>query len=620
MPVDSTAEAFVTAQPATAGAAPQVTTSSRWFLRLATAAGVVAALTWIISAALTARYYFDATDEGFYLLSYRWWDTELRTYTGAQYLYGPVFEALGYDIAALRIFRLLTVVAVHLAFAVTFMRWLRLHRPGAAATGWWEAAGASVIVASGGMVYSWLPSTPGYNDVALLGALLAAAVVLVTARRVELGRRTGAAAPAMLGVVAVGMFLAKSSSAAATMLVVAVVLAVVLSPTGRSGRWSYAGFVALGALVAVIGVHVVLVPLPVAVAAMTEVLQLVASATNSPTALLAHYLGTTFVLLMDVLAQHAALVVAAVVSMLVRGRRAQVAAVVLVLVGLGITVVQVVVLGGPRGGVDNLSAFLVPVVLMLTIGVLVGGLSLGRPVGAPTTETTGGPSPLPVVLLLAVLPLTQAAGTGNPILVLAVNGFAAWAAVLVYVATGPGLATPASRVLMTALIVGVVVVPTVVATDALWKHPYHSAAASAEHIAAAGVPPLSSVLVDPRQAAEYVAIHAVLDPFIQFPGRRIMAFDELSGVVFAMDGRSVGEAWYSASDPARTRAGITWACDSEPPWADSLPLLLARRELSGADEDALSGCGLDLGRDYAPWSTVPGAPWLTVRLPIAESP
>src|SRR5215217_526816 len=133
-------------------------------------AGVLAAW-WILTAGRAANEGFDLTDEGYYLLSYRWWDSNPLALTGVQYLYGPVFEWLGYDIVRLRFVRLLTVVVVHLLFGFSFMRWLRRRRPGAPPTKLWELAGMAVILAAGGMCYSWLPLSPGYNDVVLLGAL-----------------------------------------------------------------------------------------------------------------------------------------------------------------------------------------------------------------------------------------------------------------------------------------------------------------------------------------------------------------------------------------------------------------------------------------------------------------
>ncbi len=144
---------------------------------------------WILTAGRAANEGFDITDEGYYLLSYRWWNQNPLALTGVQYLYGPVFEWLGYDIVRLRLFRLLTVIVVHLTFGYSFMRWLRGRRPGAARSKLWELAGMAVILAAGGMCYSWLPLTPGYNDVVLLGALTLVSCVLWMATAVDRGSR-----------------------------------------------------------------------------------------------------------------------------------------------------------------------------------------------------------------------------------------------------------------------------------------------------------------------------------------------------------------------------------------------------------------------------------------------
>ena len=71
----------------------------------------VSVLVWVTAALTMADKGLDVTDEGFYLLSYRWWDTSLRNFTAAQYVYGPIFELLGFDIVRLRYFRVVTVLA-----------------------------------------------------------------------------------------------------------------------------------------------------------------------------------------------------------------------------------------------------------------------------------------------------------------------------------------------------------------------------------------------------------------------------------------------------------------------------------------------------------------------------
>ena len=99
---------------------------------------------WVTVLVLVADRGLDLTDEGFYLLSYRWWDTNLRNFTAAQYVYGPVFELLDFDIVRLRLFRVVTVLVASGFFGWAFARWLSVRR------GWstrvWELATATAVV------------------------------------------------------------------------------------------------------------------------------------------------------------------------------------------------------------------------------------------------------------------------------------------------------------------------------------------------------------------------------------------------------------------------------------------------------------------------------------------
>ncbi len=46
---------------------------------------------------------FAVQDEGTYVLSYRFWSSNPYFVSGSQYVYGPVFEALGESIPLLRL-------------------------------------------------------------------------------------------------------------------------------------------------------------------------------------------------------------------------------------------------------------------------------------------------------------------------------------------------------------------------------------------------------------------------------------------------------------------------------------------------------------------------------------
>ena len=330
------------------------------------AAGAAATL-WITVVALTAGHGLDVSDEGYYLLSYRWWRVNMQTFTGAQYLYGPVFQLVGYDITGLRMVRLLSVVGTHLAFGWAFMRWLRLRRPRAPATRLWEAAGIAVILACGGLVYGWLPLSPGYNDVSLLGALLALAIVLRMATHADRGGRVPAWVPVLFGPVVVAMLLAKWSSSVVTLAVVALAGLAAVAPLGwrqvvRVTAWALAGTVAT-----VLLIQVLVVPLTTAVPEMLATNKLVAAGANSPAALLKVYARTTWDLVKTMVDGHFLVFLAAIVAVVLRGRAAIVAGVVGA-AALSVSAWRVITDGNYHGGTANLLRY--PVGLSVTFAVV----------------------------------------------------------------------------------------------------------------------------------------------------------------------------------------------------------------------------------------------------------
>ncbi|GIJ64135.1 hypothetical protein [Virgisporangium aurantiacum] len=561
------------------------------------AAGAAAAL-WITVVALTAGHGLDVSDEGYYLLSYRWWRVNMQTFTGAQYLYGPVFELVGYDITGLRLVRLLSVVGTHLAFGWAFMRWLRVRRPRAPATWLWEAAGVAVILACGGMVYSWLPLSPGYNDVSLLGALLAVAIVLRMATHADRTGRVPAWVPALFGPVVVAMLLAKWSSSAVTLAVVALAGLAAVAPLGwrqvlRVTAWALAGTVAT-----VLLIQLLVVPLTTAVPEMLATNRLVAAGANSPAALLKLYARTTWDLVKVMVDGHFLVFLAAIVAVVLRGRAA-IGAGVVAAVALSVSAWRVIVDGNYHGGTANLLRYPVglsvtfAVVLLVAIAVLVDRRARGS---ALRVEGWRGWT---ILAAVALVPVTQAAGTGNPLYFMAINGFAAWAAIMLAILTGLETAPVIARVLTATVTAAAVLLSAVVAGDGLWAHPYRAAPRTMATAEVPGAPALSGIRLTPKQAADYAGLRRRLAPYLDPPGRAIMAYDEMAGIVLLLDGRPVGEAWYSAIAPDRTAAGVRKECsDGRGWWGTRSPVVILHRPITQVEIDALRSCGLDFATDY----------------------
>lgn len=619
--------------------------SSKARLGVLSGACAIALLVWVVTTLVTATRGFDLSDEGYYLLSYRWWSQNLRTFTGSQYFYGPVFQALGNDIAALRVFRLASILLVTASFGWSFMRWLRQRRPHATASKLWEVSGTLAVVCCGGMAYSWLPLSPGYNDVALLGSLVLAAAVLWIAADADMGHRTQPWVPLLAGSAIVAMLLSKWASAGAAIPVLGLVGLAVYWRQGRRQvlrviLWTFAGSV--GTLLLL---QIFVVPLQQAIPLLVSTNEMAAATANAPARLLPMYLDSAAGLLGPLAVQNSLLFVAAAIAPFCKEKSARRIALALVLLAFGFSAWIALSKNQLSGGAQNLVGFSSPIFVELIVALVLGmvialeprlrtlgfspmGNAVEPPVEAPADDQRSAWPALAqdawrtwlVIAMLTLLPLLQGIGSNNPLYFMAVNGFAFWAATIVFVLTGALGAPVAARVLAGALAASAVATSCLIASNSLWYNPYYRNPPSASATStAAGVPALGSVQLAPQTAALYSALHEKLAPYITPAGRYMMAFDEMPGVVLALDGRSVGEAWYSASDPDRTAANIRAECASgSGPWGSRLPLLIFSRAPSASEQDALRSCGLSLARDYrviGPPGTTAG---LLVFVPVSE--
>ncbi|GAB3065934.1 hypothetical protein GCM10027080_02020 [Pedococcus soli] len=554
--------------------------------------------TWSVAAVLMSTRGFDISDEGYYVLSYRDWDTNLRTFTGSQYVYGPVFDLVGQSVPGLRRVRLVTVLAAHVAFAWAFVTWLLNVPQGAGLTrGWCWAAGLS-IVASGGVVYGWLPLSPGYNDVSVLGTLLLMAAVLRVARGVTLHGRVPLPPLATMGPVVMALLLAKSVAGLPTVIFVLAVMAAVALRARARARGALVGaavlLLSLGLAAAV--VDRLVMPFGRMLPPMRTVNALVAGGTNSPLQLLGMYLGSTAKLLLQVVV--ILLVPSLIVTLgllVVRVGRRRAGLLLLAAAGpVGLLLRWPGRAGMPPAGAASVLGYATALtsLAVLVLAVLgAGGLGARR---RDRGAAQAGGGVWIVVAALAVLPAVQALGTGNELYVMAVNQIACWVALMVLGATS----VRGRRVLfvpvMSATAVTVLVAATV-GVDGLLEHPYRTDPFRSATRPVGGPGVLAELKVSPERAAGFDRLLGVAGGDSVRPV--VLAFDEMPGLVLLLGARTPGEAWYSASDRDRTAAGIRSSCAllrdrNAPP-----PIAVFNRAPSPTDRSALRDCGIVLTAD-----------------------
>jgi hypothetical protein len=554
--------------------------------------GVLACL---VSVLLMSHRGFDLTDEGFYLLSYRWWRLDLRNFTGAQYLYGPVFGLLGHSVPALRVFRFLTLIICHVVFGRTFMRWLGLRSP-RAADGWPAAGGTAAITASGCVSFGWLPLSPGYNDLALMGAMLLAAWYLHLQVAVETERKPSVVAALTLGPVVFSLLLAKWTSG--ILLVAFLCVFVVTSPRLVRSVISprFAGLMCLGALGVLVGFDL-LVPLGQALRGLLAVNKMVAASTNSPLDLIDMYVKTGATLgrlgLPLLIVVIAFAVLAWFLIRLGRKRAGIAIGAVGPVIGMGAYAPQTsgFVVGGVAH-VETYSAVLLALSIVACGAGLFPYLASRRCRTARKDAATGR-----VWAFLILLPLVQGMGTGNPLYLTAVNAFACWFALVIAAITMSPPSTLA-RVLASSAGVCACLTAVSVGVTGTLLYPYRTSGFFDATTRIGGPGPVAQLLVDPRTASGYASIRRAIGP-TQTGGRPIMAFDEMAGLVLALGGQPVGEPWYSGLDHRRTANGIEAACRAGNPWAPQRqPILIIDRAPLSVDKQALDACGLRLDRDF----------------------
>jgi hypothetical protein len=568
-----------------------------------TVVAVAVSTFWIVTAARTVGYGFDITDEGYYLLSYRWWNSNPLALTGVQYIFGPIFEALDWDIAKLRVFRLVTIVFWHLFFGWSFMRWLRVRRPAAPRTWLWEASGISLILAAGGMCYSWLPLSPGYNDVVLLGSLAGMSCVLWAATAAHRGKNAPIWVLLLFGFTVTVMLLAKWSSAVVLFAIGVALLAVLLGQgweaVARGIVWSLSGVVAL-----VLVVQVALVPLTVAVPGILAVNRFIAETSYSPTTLIEMYWTSGLKLFGQTLEQHYLLIIAGVAAAVSRYPRLRKRHPVLrhpvlwiviwefAAAGLGLSIYRVIRDGGLGGGSANNGKFQITLLAAVLVCVVVGLVAKRWTVGKEDLATWA------ILAALFVLPIIQAFGTNNPLYIIGFNAFAAWAALMIAVVTNIESYSAVAKVTTALVTVTSLVAVTAIAYGGLMHNPYRSSRHE-ELTTATGLGPLGGLKLTPNEAARYAKLNETLKPYTTPEGRPILAFDKLAGIVLLLGGRPFGEAWVAPNERERAAAGIVHVCSAKNKWpGDREPLLIFNREVGQLDIDALRSCGLDFWIDY----------------------
>jgi len=567
-------------------------TGSRVGVRVLAGAAVLSILGWVVPALLMLDRGFTIQDEGTYVLSYRWWDTNPYFSLGSQYFYGPVFEAFGESIPALRALRLVMVVAANAWFGWVFVAWLVHHRDLTVSRGA-RVAATLLLVACGGLTYLWSPLTPGYYDLVTdLGLALAALFFSLLTRL----PRVPWWIPLLAGALSLALVVAKWPALLVVLVSQVAALVVVLGVSRRQAA-RYAGLFVAGVAVAAVISQAFVFRLSEVLPVIRDTSRLAAEGGHGPAELLGTYASTTLQFGLAA-ALFAVPAVAAYVVAVRSTTLSVVAARSLVVGGLVVTGLAIPFAAGWHGG-DGRGRVVVAVILAslltATVAATLPRVRLAEP-------PRGRRVTVVALVVLVAMPVGQAVGSDVPWVYLAGTCLSMWVAAVAVLATAaprPGVAgfTVVAGVVAVAIEVAMIAGTTTLMT------PFHTSGLRGDTTAVDGLRGLRVPATDARQ---YDALRTALTPYVRRDRTPMFTVGRIAGLTYLLGGVPIGPTWTDASHPQVLADTLDLACrNGDVPRQP--PVLLLDREPDPLVVSALTGCGFDFPAGYRSLP-VPGGP------------
>jgi hypothetical protein len=540
---------------------------------------------------------FAVADEGTYVLAYRFWDSNPYFDTGAQYFYGPFFEAVGESIPALRLLRLVMVLGANAWFGWTFLAWLSQERSGAL-----PASRASLwllLTASGGMSYLWSPLTPGYYDLSALASLTAVSLLLITLTRAP---RVPTVVPFAAGTVAMVLVVTKWPALPVVMLTVGFAVWA-LWRLERRAALRYVASVGAGLVAALVICQVFLIPLGRFGSVMWRLIHLNAVGNHGLAYLLRTNVSSTFQQLVGGVVLGALLVIGTLRARAHARRDGQARARAWL---IGSALVSTAVLPfalGWHGGDDRGR-----VVVGIALGGLVAG-TLAVVVARPYARSASTHSRI-IGFVLLLVPFAQAAGTNVPLPYVALECLAAWVALLLLLAADTA-SFPIGSTAVLANLATTVVATAMIAGSTTMLSPFRTTGFTTDTADVASL----GLRISPKVAKQYAALRQALEPYLVAGRTPVITLDEKAGLTYMLEGVPVGSTYTSAASPTRTSGILELACERGDVPSDRRPVLLLDRPIDAGLARAMRGCGFGELADYQRLSVPDGPPSLTVLVP-----
>lgn len=520
---------------------------ARWLI---TALGASVLLFAMAALLLASNKGLDITDEGLYLLTARHPGEYIANFTKAQLIWSPILSAVG-SVTGLRIVKLLLLIAAGALLGFSIAAEASDHKRPEGGTGRTPARCVAVISVTLAALApaTWLPQSPGYNDLAVIASITACAMVL-RVRRSTSPRAITLNSAALIVALWV-LLLAKWPAAIALGTLSAVTLAPTVQRMERASRKCFA-WAATGSLLAcTAATHLLLEPLGDVVGGLREATSNLGGS-HDLSSLREEYVGDISDLVDLLISRWWVLCIAVLTGWLIARKTTERVGTLSLCIVMGLCLWMDWTRGALSGGAMYSIAFgqYLPFMLVVASTVAAGTmLSASRPLAR--WRIAGWPA----VLFLCAAPFAGALGSNNSIWTSAGSYSALWVAALVLVVGSLGVHEAVAELIAVA-VAGSVALAAVFGT---WLSPYRQPPLSEVHTEITQGPARGLVVADSTMES----IRRVQS--LTRPGDSLVIVWKSAGLVFATDTVQPRHAWLSKDFPLRAVESLEEACRRDAP-------------------------------------------------------
>lgn len=568
---------------------------------------------------------FNLDDEAYYVASYATRKSVGRSFTGATYILGPVFEILNYNVTSLRIFKviLLGSTGCYLGIQVCgYLKYvLKIRNNKTFETRdilGWEITVISSCILLTYSTYFWAPNTPSYNDLNTVFLLLLSGSILNLFKREQFQKVPWVNISCLSFLWVLALY---NKPPSAIVIFPFTIFALIEVWRKSKKTLQIISVYAAGAILAIVTIIILAGSLKVIVDSY-HFLQLIRNESYSTSFLLTSYKDQLLDSINYELTTHKwqYIWLALVTSISPRiPTQYKIIGVVSAPFPLIYSLTNKLYLSAGSSPKFNVGLyFVIAVVLGSIISVLAFQISTWllsrltwdkRQKNQDETPVKTSRSfyleLLVVTCMFVSMPFIQLLGTNNHMFFGISFSYASWFVLLLILAAYSFKSWPSSAIIFLLAIFLVVGMRQKI-VDGFLNQPYGGQVAISESKYEIERGKLKGIKVEKSLYKYLNEIQSLQEDLDIKSGHTFLGFYNFSGEIYLMDGISPGEPWYIRTNPIRNSNSIAYGCERDELGKGNLPVVFywSGLQLDPIIIDTLNKCGIDFPSDFKKVKTI----------------